>query len=167
MGFCSTNRPPFKNVFWDDEMWSPFIQYITRSLIPGWFLWYSIYFPSFQLIHNYFIILYSLKMKIYGFSLTDMKDITATWITQQHGYTNDEYTSIKVICDHVCRCSSVYLSSIFSLFPKPVQHASNFRFAELRISIFDKFLIALIPITWSLLLYLNIVEVWKFTLIWF
>lgn len=73
-------------------------------------------------------------------------------------------TSIKpFVVISVC----LYRSSIFSLFPKPVQHASNFRFAESRISIFDEFLITLIAFAWSLLLYLNIVEVWKFMLEWF
>lgn len=74
----------------------------------------------------------------------------------------------KAICGHFVVISvCLYRSSIFSLFPKPVQHASNFRFAELRISIFDEFLITLIAFAWSLLLYLNIVEVWKFMLEWF
>lgn len=74
----------------------------------------------------------------------------------------------KAICGHFCLFVPFFnFLIIFSLFPKPVQHASNFRFAESRISIFDEFLITLIAFAWSLLLYLNIVEVWKFMLEWF
>lgn len=72
----------------------------------------------------------------------------------------------KAICGHFCLFVP-FFNFNFSLFPKPVQHASNFRFAESRISIFDEFLITLIAFAWSLLLYLNIVEVWKFMLEWF